>query len=37
VSALTDKGSLLAFGGDIESAKGLIECINPLSANVEFG
>jgi len=26
----------LAFGGDIESAKGLIECIDPLGPNVEF-
>jgi hypothetical protein len=36
MAALTDEGSLLAFGGDIESTKCLIECIHPFGPNVEF-
>jgi hypothetical protein len=36
MSTLPNKGRLLAMGGDIESTKGFIECINPLRTDVKL-
>ena len=36
VAALTNECSLLSLGGDVEPAKGFVERINPLRANVQL-
>ena len=36
MAALTNECSLLPLGGDIKTAKGFIERIDPLGANVQL-